>query len=184
MPPNNNIFYTKTFKNKSWANYQYELDQAKSPAEKKAARNEYNAIIADGMRQKEENDKKKGNVEVRKWNLEKKSKEEERKEREEKQQKEAEEKRKVKEAEKAARKAEKAKAEREKAEAIKKGDINTLKKLNIASKTALLKKLGRQTKKCKWEHEKNGCWAHKEGKCPFKHNCNNAKKGGTRKLRR
>lgn len=180
MPPNNNnIFYTKTFKNKSWGNYQYELDQAKSPEEKRAARKEYENIIAEGERQKAEND----TTELRKWNLEKKSKEEERKEREEKHHKEHEEKRKVKNAEKAARKEEKAAAEREKEEAMKKGNIKKLKELNLKSKTQLLKKLGRQTKKCKWEHDKNGCWAHKEGKCPFKHNCNNVK-GGTRKQRR
>ena len=181
MPP---TLFNNELKNKSWGDYQYEVDEARSTAEKKAAKKEYENIIAEGERQKAENDKKKANEpEVRKFNLGKKSKEEERKAREEKQRKEAEEKRKVKEAEKAARKEERAAAKREKEEALKKGDVEKLKKLNLASKTQLLKKIGYQTKKCKWEHKPNGCWAHKEGKCPFKHNCNNVK-GGTRKTRK
>ena len=165
MPSNNNnIFYTKTFKRKSWANYQYELDQAKSPEEKRAARKEYENIIAAGEKEIAENNKR-TKEDLRKWNLEeKKTKEEEHKK--------AEEKKKAKEV-----------REHEKEEALKKGNVNTLKKLNIESKTKLLKKLGRQTKKCKWEHEPGGCWAHTQGKCPFKHTCNNAK-GGTRKQRR
>lgn len=180
MPANNNNqFYSKTFKNKSWANYQYEIDQARSPEEKRAARKEYENILAEGERQKAENDKKRGNEpEVRKWNLEKKSKA-----REDKQQKEAEEKRKLKEAEKAARKEKRAAEEEEKAEAMKKGDVKKLQELNLKKKETLLKKIGHQTKKCKWENEPGGCWAHTQRKCPFKHKCNNAK-GGTRKLRR
>lgn len=184
MPP---TLFNNELKNKAWSNYQYELDEARSPAEKKAARKEYDAIIADGMRQKEENDKKKAaEPEVRKWEVEEKpsKKEAERIAREEKQRKEHEEKRKVKNAEKTARKEKKAAEEHEKKVAIATGNIAKLKKMNLEKKTAFLKAKGFQTKKCKWEHEKNGCWAHKEGKCPFKHNCNNPKKGGTRKLRR
>ena len=108
MPP---TLFNNELKNKAWSNYQYELDEARSPAEKKAARKEYDAIIADGMRQKEENDKKKAaEPEVRKWEVEEKpsKKEAERVAREEKQRKEHEEKRKVKNAEKTARKEKKA----------------------------------------------------------------------------
>ena len=87
MPP---TLFNNELKNKAWSNYQYELDEARSPAEKKAARKEYDAIIADGMRQKEENDKKKAaEPEVRKWEVEEKpsKKEAERVAREEKQRK-------------------------------------------------------------------------------------------------
>ena len=59
---------------------------------------------------------------------------------------------------------------------MKKGDMKKLIELNLERKTALLKKIGYQTKKCRWEHEPGGCWSHKKGKCPYKHNCNAAKK--------
>jgi hypothetical protein len=145
MPANtNNIFFPKELKYKSWGNYEYEVDQSKSTAEKKAERRAYELFLEKAEKEREEEEKK-----------EKKEKKEE--EEEKKQMK------------------------LEKKEALNKGNIEKLKELNLKSKTQLLKKLGPQTKKCKWNSEPGGCWAHTQGKCPFKHK---KSKGGSRKTRK
>ena len=184
MPP---ISFNSELKNKEWGDYQYEVDEARSTAEKKAAKNWADAILANGEKRVKKNEEEK--QEKQKKNQKERTAREQKKEeepiaREEKQKKEAEKKRIKKAATKAAHQEKMATSKREREEAMKKGDMKKLIELNLERKTELLKKIGYQTKKCRWEHEPGGCWSHKKGKCPYKHNCNTAKNGGTRKQRR